>query len=81
MRVMQNQIVLNNNIIKSQKVGNAAFIIIVRYFHAYSMFITDLYRIIPLHSMLSTVNQRMVFDRPPVGIRKIVIATSIAETR
>lgn len=38
------------------------------------------YRIIPLHSLMPTVNQRQVFDKPPNGVRKIVIATNIAET-
>nr|XP_022340019.1 ATP-dependent RNA helicase DHX36-like [Crassostrea virginica] len=37
-------------------------------------------RIVPLHSLMPTVNQREVFDRPPAGTRKIVIATNIAET-
>ncbi|GFO08215.1 hypothetical protein PoB_003472000 [Plakobranchus ocellatus] len=37
-------------------------------------------RVIPLHSLMPTVNQREVFDRPPPGVRKIVIATNIAET-
>mmetsp|Transcript_12537 Transcript_12537/g.22733 ORF Transcript_12537/g.22733 Transcript_12537/m.22733 type:complete len:1346 (-) Transcript_12537:420-4457(-) len=36
--------------------------------------------IIPLHSSLSTSNQRMVFERPPEGCRKIVLSTNIAET-
>ncbi|KAK7086921.1 hypothetical protein SK128_013296 [Halocaridina rubra] len=36
--------------------------------------------VIPLHSMMPTVNQREVFDRPPEGVRKIVLATNIAET-
>ncbi|KAH7955807.1 hypothetical protein HPB52_003900 [Rhipicephalus sanguineus] len=36
--------------------------------------------IIPLHSMMPTVNQRQVFERPPAGVRKIVLATNIAET-
>ncbi|XP_064459856.1 ATP-dependent DNA/RNA helicase DHX36-like isoform X2 [Ornithodoros turicata] len=36
--------------------------------------------VIPLHSMMPTVNQREVFDRPPPGVRKIVLATNIAET-
>ncbi|XP_071450154.1 ATP-dependent DNA/RNA helicase DHX36-like [Hetaerina americana] len=38
------------------------------------------YLIIPLHSMMPTVNQREIFNRPPPGVRKIIIATSIAET-
>ncbi|XP_064642858.1 ATP-dependent DNA/RNA helicase DHX36-like isoform X2 [Lineus longissimus] len=36
--------------------------------------------LLPLHSLMPTVNQREVFDRPPQGVRKIVIATNIAET-
>lgn len=38
------------------------------------------YLILPLHSMMATVNQRQVFDRPPSGVRKIILATNIAET-
>ncbi|ELT91988.1 hypothetical protein CAPTEDRAFT_154310 [Capitella teleta] len=36
--------------------------------------------IIPLHSLLPTCNQKEVFNRPRQGVRKIIIATSIAET-
>ncbi|XP_074635335.1 ATP-dependent DNA/RNA helicase DHX36-like isoform X1 [Acropora palmata] len=44
------------------------------------MFSSDKFRIIPLHSMMPSTNQKEVFDRPPEGVRKIVIATNIAET-
>ena len=30
--------------------------------------------------MMPTVNQRQVFDRPPAGVRKIILSTNIAET-
>ncbi|XP_068614425.1 ATP-dependent RNA helicase DHX30-like [Brachionichthys hirsutus] len=36
--------------------------------------------ILPLHSGLSVADQQVVFQRPPVGHRKIVLATNIAET-
>ncbi|XP_077991245.1 ATP-dependent DNA/RNA helicase DHX36-like [Glandiceps talaboti] len=45
-----------------------------------TMFNSDRFIIIPLHSLMPTANQRQVFDRPPAGVRKIVIATNIAET-
>nr|CAD7589117.1 unnamed protein product [Timema genevievae] len=38
------------------------------------------YIVIPLHSMMPTTTQKSVFDRPPHGVRKIVLATNIAET-
>lgn len=38
------------------------------------------YSIIPLHSLMPTVNQREVFSRPTSGRRKIIISTNIAET-
>ena len=31
----------------------------------------------PLHSMVAPAEQRRVFMRPPVGVRKIVMATNI----
>lgn len=36
--------------------------------------------VLPLHGSMPTINQREIFQRPPVGIRKIVLATNIAET-
>ncbi len=38
------------------------------------------YKIIALHSVLSSQDQSAAFDVPPPGVRKIVIATNIAET-
>lgn len=43
-------------------------------------FPTHRYVIIPLHSKMPSTEQRHVFNRPPPGKRKIVIATNIAET-
>lgn len=34
----------------------------------------------PLHSSLSTAEQTSVFEVPPKGVRKVVVATNIAET-
>lgn len=36
--------------------------------------------VLPLHGSMPTVNQREIFDRPPPGKRKIVLATNIAES-
>ncbi|XP_061111086.1 ATP-dependent RNA helicase DHX30 [Conger conger] len=36
--------------------------------------------ILPLHSSMSVSDQQTVFQRPPAGQRKIVLATNIAET-
>ena len=36
--------------------------------------------IYPLHSSLSTAEQTAIFEVPPEGVRKIVVATNIAET-
>ncbi|MEQ2252604.1 ATP-dependent DNA/RNA helicase dhx36, partial [Ilyodon furcidens] len=47
---------------------------------AQQMFRSEKFVIIPLHSLMPTVNQTQVFKRPPPGVRKIVIATNIAET-
>ncbi|KYM95193.1 putative ATP-dependent RNA helicase DHX36 [Cyphomyrmex costatus] len=38
------------------------------------------YVIYPLHSRMPTVDQKLIFKEPPHGVRKIIIATSIAET-
>ncbi|KAI8995492.1 P-loop containing nucleoside triphosphate hydrolase protein [Trametes punicea] len=40
----------------------------------------DRFKIYPLHSTISSDQQGAVFDIPPAGMRKIVIATNIAET-
>ncbi|XP_040583903.1 ATP-dependent DNA/RNA helicase DHX36 [Lepeophtheirus salmonis] len=37
-------------------------------------------RIHPLHSLMPTVNQKEIFERPPKNIRKVILATNIAET-
>lgn len=36
--------------------------------------------IYPLHSMLTGSDQRNIFIRPPVGVRKIILSTPLAET-
>jgi len=36
--------------------------------------------IYPLHSSLSTAEQVAIFEKPPLGVRKVVVATNIAET-
>ncbi|NXH85226.1 DHX36 helicase, partial [Edolisoma coerulescens] len=45
-----------------------------------AMFKSDRFIIIPLHSLMPTVNQTQVFKKTLPGVRKIVIATNIAET-
>lgn len=36
--------------------------------------------VLGLHSQLPIEEQRLVFDRPPQGVRKIVLSTNVAET-
>ncbi|XP_061352384.1 DExH-box ATP-dependent RNA helicase DExH1 isoform X2 [Gastrolobium bilobum] len=36
--------------------------------------------VLPLHGSMPTINQREIFDRPPPNMRKIVLATNIAES-
>ncbi|TYG72697.1 hypothetical protein ES288_D04G042500v1 [Gossypium darwinii] len=36
--------------------------------------------IIPLHSMVPSADQKKVFNRPPLGCRKIVLSTNVAES-
>ena len=36
--------------------------------------------ILPLHGNLSTLEQELIFDRPPENKRKIIVSTNIAET-
>ncbi|KAJ4717401.1 putative ATP-dependent RNA helicase [Melia azedarach] len=36
--------------------------------------------LLPLHSSIASVDQKKVFSRPPENIRKVIIATNIAET-
>lgn len=38
------------------------------------------YRILPLHGSISNQQQNQIFQRCPPGVRKIVVATNIAET-
>ncbi|KAF7232253.1 hypothetical protein EG68_11354, partial [Paragonimus skrjabini miyazakii] len=41
---------------------------------------SNLVRIYPLHSQLAVSKQRGLFDPPPPGQRKVIVATNIAET-
>ena len=36
--------------------------------------------VLPIHSTIPPEEQRLVFTRPPKGVRKVVLATNIAET-
>jgi len=37
-------------------------------------------RVLPLHGSMPTAHQQGIFARPPPGVRKVVLATNIAET-
>ncbi|GAB4834074.1 hypothetical protein Ancab_032327 [Ancistrocladus abbreviatus] len=41
---------------------------------------TRKFLILPLHGSMPSINQREIFDRPPANVRKIVLATNIAES-
>lgn len=43
-------------------------------------FPSDKFVIYPLHSMLNSADQRNIFNRPPMGVRKIIVSTPLAET-
>ncbi|XP_066096955.1 ATP-dependent RNA helicase DHX29 [Saccopteryx bilineata] len=43
-------------------------------------FSSERYKVIALHSILSTQDQAAAFTLPPAGVRKVVLATNIAET-
>ncbi|CAK1587025.1 unnamed protein product [Parnassius mnemosyne] len=45
-----------------------------------NFFPSNRYEIYPLHSKLPSLEQHKIFERPPEGIRKIIVATNIAET-
>ncbi len=45
-----------------------------------SPFFLHFAKIYPLHSLMPTASQREIFQRPPANMRKVVLATNIAET-
>ncbi|XP_063365463.1 ATP-dependent DNA/RNA helicase DHX36-like [Cydia amplana] len=53
---------------------------LLRMMNESEMFPQSNYQIYPLHSKLPTIDQHKIFKRPPRHIRKIIIATNIAET-
>ncbi|CAG9564668.1 unnamed protein product [Danaus chrysippus] len=53
---------------------------LMRMMESTNLFPANKYEIYPLHSRLPTLEQHKIFERPPDNIRKIIIATNIAET-
>ncbi|GCB61815.1 hypothetical protein scyTo_0014394 [Scyliorhinus torazame] len=51
-----------------------------RHLETNSYFGSHRYRILPLHSQIPREEQRRVFDPVPPGVRKVILATNIAET-
>lgn len=51
-----------------------------RHLEVNSHFGSHKYRILPLHSQIPREEQRRVFDPVPPGVRKVILATNIAET-
>ena len=45
-----------------------------------NVFPKSLYDVYPLHSKLPSLEQHKIFQRPPENVRKIILATNIAET-
>ena len=41
---------------------------------------TSVFSLPPVHSNIPMMDQKAIFQQPPIGVRKIVLATNIAET-
>lgn len=41
---------------------------------------TSVFSLTPVHSNIPMMDQKAIFQQPPIGVRKIVLATNIAET-
>lgn len=74
----------------SNKLGQGAILVFLPGYGQISKLCTNLqrsvrfpgsrFRIFPLHSLLTGSDQKRVFERAPDGVRKIIVATNIAET-
>jgi HrpA-like RNA helicase len=53
---------------------------LMKHLESSGKFPANQFKFYPLHSQLPTLNQREVFSRAPPGMRKVIIATNIAET-